>query len=46
MVTAGQTLGVMTFVFGDSARVYDEGDLAFAQELAARAAVAIENARL
>ena len=46
MITAGRTLGVMTFVFSESARAYDEDDLAFAQELAARAAVAIENARL
>jgi serine phosphatase RsbU (regulator of sigma subunit)/PAS domain-containing protein len=46
MITAGRVLGVMTFVFSDSGRVYDEDDLRFAQELAARAAGAIENARL
>ena len=46
MVTGGRALGVMSFVFSDSARVYTEQDLAFAQELAARAATAIENARL
>jgi serine phosphatase RsbU (regulator of sigma subunit)/PAS domain-containing protein len=46
MITAGRVLGVMTFVFGESSRVYDEDDLAFAQELAARAAGAIENSRL
>ena len=46
MITAGNVLGVMTFVFSDSGRVYREDDLAFAQELAARAAGAIENARL
>ena len=46
MVTGGRTLGVMSFVFSDSGRLYAEDDLAFAQELAARAATAIENARL
>ena len=46
MVTGGRALGVMSFVFSDSERVYTEQDLAFAQELAARAATAIENARL
>ena len=46
MITGGRTLGVMTFVFSESGRRYDAEDLAFAQELAARAAVAIENARL
>ena len=46
MVTGGQTLGVMSFVFSESGRLYAEHDLAFAQELAARAATAIENSRL
>ena len=46
MVTGGHTLGVMSFVFSESGRLYAEDDLAFAQELAARAATAIENARL
>jgi GAF domain-containing protein len=46
MITAGQVLGVMTFVLSQGGRVYGEDDLAFARELAARAAVAIENARL
>ena len=46
MVTGGRALGVMSFVFSDSERVYSEQDLAFAQELGARAATAIENARL
>jgi len=46
MVTGGRTLGAMSFVFADSGRRYTERDLAFAQELAARAATAIENARL
>ncbi len=46
MITGGRVLGVMTFVFSESGRRYAEHDLAFAQDLAARAATAIENARL
>jgi serine phosphatase RsbU (regulator of sigma subunit) len=46
MIVAGSVLGVITFIFSESGRVYDEDDLVFAQELAARAASAIENARL
>jgi GAF domain-containing protein len=46
MITGGRVLGVMTFVFSESGRVYDEQDLAFAQDLAARAATAIENSSL
>ena len=46
MITGGRVLGVMTFLFSDSNRVYGEEDLGFAQELSARAATAIENARL
>ena len=46
MITGGRVAGVMSFVFSDSGRVYREEDLAFAQELAARAATAIENAGL
>ncbi len=40
----GQTLGALTFV--TSRRAYDVQDLALAQELARRAALAIDNARL
>ncbi len=39
-----RTLGAMTFIFADSGRRYDEQDLAFAEEFARRAAMAIENA--
>lgn len=46
MITGGRVLGVMTFVFSESGRVYQQQDLTFAQELAARAATAIENSRL
>lgn len=40
------TLGVITFVSGESGRVYGPDDLAMAEDLARRAAIAIENARL
>ncbi|HKP63413.1 MAG TPA: PAS domain S-box protein [Polyangiales bacterium] len=38
-------LGAVTFVFAESRRVYGESDVLFAEELAARCALAIENAR-
>ena len=38
------TLGAMTFVYADSGRRYNESDLAFAEDFARRAAMAIENA--
>jgi len=46
MTSGGTVLGAMSFVFSESGRRYTEHDVAFAQELAARAATAIENARL
>ncbi len=39
-------LGAMMFVTGGTRRAYAEPDLAFAQELATRAGVALENARV
>ncbi len=43
----GETvLGALTFVSAESGRVLDDFDIGFAQEIAARATVAIENARL
>ncbi len=42
----GRTLGALTFVSAESRRVFDDADLRFAQELAARAAVAVDNAHL
>jgi PAS domain S-box-containing protein len=39
-------LGAITFVWAESAKHYDDQDLALAEELASRAATAIENARL
>ncbi|HEX2060754.1 MAG TPA: GAF domain-containing protein [Thermoanaerobaculia bacterium] len=44
--TRDRVLGVLSFVLSDSRRRYTEADVAFAEELGRRAAVAIENARL
>lgn len=41
-----RTLGAMTLVSADSGRVLDRADIGLAGELAARAAIAIENAQL
>ena len=41
-----RVLGVMTFVASESGRRYGAADLALAEELARRAATAVENARL
>src|SRR4051794_2918035 len=46
MVARGRTLGAVTFVGAESGRTYDEADLALAEELARRAAMAVDNARL
>ena len=46
MRLAGQTLGVLSFVSAETGRTFDEDDLAFAQDLALRAATAVQNARL
>ena len=46
MRAGDQTLGAITFVQGDSERAFDETDLAFARDLAGRAAIAVQNARL
>jgi PAS domain S-box-containing protein len=42
----GQTMGVLTLLSSESRRSFGEGDLRTAQELARRAALAIDNARL
>jgi PAS domain S-box-containing protein len=42
----GKVLGVISFVTAESQRLYNQQDLAVAEDLAHRAAVAIENARL
>ena len=46
LVARGQTLGAMTFVMAASGRRYDRDDLAVAEELARRAALAVDNSRL
>ncbi len=46
LAVRGKTLGVITFVTGESHRRYSRRDLALAEDLARRAAVAIENAML
>jgi PAS domain S-box-containing protein len=46
MRSGEDTLGAITFVTADSGRRFDEDDFEFAQDLALRAATAVQNARL
>ena len=46
LVARGRALGVITLVLAEGDRHYGPGDLALAEELARRAALAIDNARL
>lgn len=46
LLTRGRTIGTISFVAAESGRQYDSTDLALAEELARRAALAVENARL
>lgn len=46
MTARGRTIGAISFVLAESERRYDEADLAVAEDLAARAAIAVDNARL
>src|SRR5262247_2662687 len=46
LVARGRTLGAITFASENPARRYTESDLNFAEELARRAAIGIDNARL
>lgn len=46
LIAHGQTLGAMTFVAAESGRRYGPDDLEFAEALARRTAVAIDNARM
>lgn len=46
LVARDRILGALTFVRGPGKPAYDETDLGFAEELARRAAVAMDNARL
>jgi PAS domain S-box-containing protein len=46
LITRGRTLGTIAFVMAESGRRYGDADLKLAEDLARRAAVAIDNARL
>ncbi|NWJ95981.1 MAG: DUF4118 domain-containing protein [Chloroflexi bacterium] len=46
LLARGQALGVINLIFSDSGRLYNEAELILAEELARRAALAIDNARL
>jgi GAF domain-containing protein/anti-sigma regulatory factor (Ser/Thr protein kinase) len=46
LTARGRTLGALTLVHTASGRRYDEDDLRFTEDLARRAAVAVDNARL
>src|SRR2546430_13771295 len=41
-----RAIGAIAFASAESGRVYGSGDLALAEELAARASIAVDNARL
>jgi serine phosphatase RsbU (regulator of sigma subunit) len=46
LLVRGRSLGALTLVHAESGQQFDEVDLAFAEQLAANAAVALDNARL
>jgi signal transduction histidine kinase/ActR/RegA family two-component response regulator len=46
LVVQGNTFGVLTMAYGESGRTYDAADLVLGGELARRASIAIDNARL
>jgi signal transduction histidine kinase/DNA-binding response OmpR family regulator len=46
LIARGSVLGAMTFALGPSGRPYSAFDLALADDLAGRAAIALDNARL
>jgi PAS domain S-box-containing protein len=46
LIARGRTLGALTFVSAESKRHYTEADVAVAEQIAARAALAVDNARL
>jgi signal transduction histidine kinase len=46
LIVRGKVLGVLSFIAAESGRRYDSADLGVAEDLAHRAAIAIENARL
>jgi PAS domain S-box-containing protein len=46
MVGRSRTIGALTLVSAESGRTFDQGDVEFARQIAGRAALAVENARL
>lgn len=46
LIARDRTLGVISFISAESGRRYSEADLAVAEELAGKAALAVDNARL
>ena len=46
LTARGATIGALTLISAESGHRYEEADLAFARELAERAALAVDNARL
>ena len=46
LLARGRALGTISFIAAESGRRYDQADQALAEELARRAALAVENARL
>lgn len=46
LIARGRTLGAITMISAESGRHFDEEDLVFAMDLARRAAMAVDNARL
>ncbi len=46
MKIRGRTIGTISLVSAESARTFDAGDVEFAEQIAERAALAVENARL
>jgi PAS domain S-box-containing protein len=46
LIARGRAFGVMTLVNAESMRRFDEDDREFAEQVAARAAIAVDNARL
>ena len=46
LLARGRTLGAITFASAESGRRYGASDLALAEDVARRAALAVDNARL
>jgi serine phosphatase RsbU (regulator of sigma subunit)/anti-sigma regulatory factor (Ser/Thr protein kinase) len=46
LIARARTLGTLSLVYAETGRRYDEEDLRFAEDLARRAAIAVDNARL